>query len=195
MRAAALARLLSRFRRSERGLAAVEFALTAPFLCLLLLGGFDLSRFILLHGQVEKVGFSVSDVTAQYDNEPGSNKLNSAALRQVFLITGQTLPSYQSGVNGVTIITSVYLNNTTPKVGWQCSSTANTTWKSKIGAPGGNATIPSGLLADASDRLIVSEVYYKYTPIFGYFFPNGFDIYSKSMYRPRLGTADTMTCP
>jgi Flp pilus assembly pilin Flp len=195
MRARPLARLLSRFRRSERGLAAVEFALIAPFLSLLLLGGYDVSRYVLIHGQVEKVGFSVSDVTAQYDNEPGSNKLNSAALRQVFLITGQTLPSYKSGVNGVTIITSVYLSNTTPKVSWQCYSTAGTTWKSKVGSPGGNATVPSGLLADASDRLIVSEVYYKYKPVFGFVFKNGFDIYTKSMYRPRLGTADTMTCP
>lgn len=179
---------LARFRRSERGLAALEFALAAPLLGMLLLGGYDLSRYIVIRGGVDKVGFSVADVTSQYE------ELTSTQLKQVFVATGQSLKNYTSGSTGVTVLTSVYLNaSNVPTVRWQCYSSASA-WKSKIGAKGQAANISTGVLADANDNLVFAEVYYNYTPIFKTFFKNGFDIYTQSLFRPRLGELTASPC-
>lgn len=186
---ARLAALLNRFRRSERGLAAIELALMAPVMSMMLLGGFDLARFISVRAGVDKVGFSVADVTSQYDT------LTSAAMTQVFKITGSSMPTYVSGTTGVTVLTSVYLNSSNvPKVRWQCYSTTGAAWVSKIGAEGATAAVNAGLLADVNDNLMVSEVFYKFTPVFARFFKSDFTIYTSSFYRPRLGALTAKPC-
>ncbi|RXF75131.1 TadE/TadG family type IV pilus assembly protein [Hansschlegelia zhihuaiae] len=184
----ALISRLRRFRGSQDGLAAIEFALMAPVLATLLLGGYDLTRFIQVRSGVDKVGFSVADVTAQY------KALNSSTMAQVFRITGSSLKSYRSGVNGVTILTSVYLDNTTPRVRWQCYSTNGSQWQSKIGKEGAAANVDKALLADGNDNLIVSEVFYRYEPLFTQFVTGNIDLHTQSLYRPRLGALNTKPC-
>lgn len=179
---------LARFRRSESGLAALETAMFAPVIGLLLLGGYDVARFVSIRANVDKVGFSVADVTSQY------KELSETAMRQVFMVTGASMPNYVSGTNGVTVLTSVYLDNKTPKVKWQCYSTNGSAWTSKIGTAGNTAAISADLLADANDNLMVSEVFYKFTPVLSTFFKAGFPIYTSSIYRPRLGTLTTKPC-
>jgi len=171
-----------RLRRSEGGLAAIETALLAPIIVLLMLGGFDIARFISIRASVDKVGFSVADVTSQY------KELNETAMRQVFRVTGASMPKYVSGSNGVTVLTSIYLDGVTPRVKWQCYSTNGSPFASRIGSEGGTAAIDASLLADVNDNLMVSEVFYNFTPVFSTFFKNGFTIYTSSLYRPRLGT-------
>ncbi|GLK68268.1 TadE/TadG family type IV pilus assembly protein [Hansschlegelia plantiphila] len=189
MRSRALKAVFGRFRRSEKGVAALELALCAPFLALLLLGGYDVARFVGIRSNVDKVGFSVADVTSQY------KELSAASMTQIFKITGSSMPSYVSGTNGVTILTSVYLDSSSKaKVKWQCYSSAGAAWKSKIGVEAGTAAVNSALLADVNDNLMVAEVYYKFTPLFSQFFKNGFMIYTSSMYRPRLGALTTKPC-
>lgn len=189
MRALAPHTLLRRFARSDGGLAAIELGLALPFLALLLFGGYDVARFVGIRANVDKVGFSVADVTSQYE------QLNAKAISEVFRITGSSLPTYVSGTNGVTVLTSVYLDKSNKSlVRWQCYSSAGTTWKSKIGIPGGSATIASDLIADQSDNIIISEVYYKFDPLFSVFFKTGIDLYTSSTYRPRLGTLTTSPC-
>lgn len=170
-------------------MAAIEFALMAPMLSLLLLGGYDVARFVRVRSAVDKVGFSVADVTSQY------KELTTQSMREVFTITGSSLPDYASGTNGMTILTSVVLNTSNvPTVKWQCFSTSSTSWASKIGASGAKAAVDSSLLADQSDNIIVAEVYYRYTPMFTKVFTGPFDIYTKQMYRPRLGNLTTKPC-
>ncbi len=189
MKAPALARLIRRLSGSTDGLAAIEFAMFAPVLALLLLGGYDLSRFIIARANVDKVGFSVADVTSQYD------QLNATALDQIFRITGSSLPTYVSGTNGVTILTSVYLDATgAPRVRWQCYSTAGATWKSVIGVEGGTASVNADLLADANDNVMTSEVYFNFAPIFSRFFKSNVMLYTASIYRPRLNSLTTKPC-
>ncbi|MFD1701786.1 TadE/TadG family type IV pilus assembly protein [Methylopila henanensis] len=185
-------RMLDRLRQlrgSQSGLAAVEFALAAPMLTILTLGGLDVARYALTVNKVMKAGFAVSDVTAQYDS------LSSKQLDQIFRISVQNLPGYVSGGTGVTILSSVQLDSASnPKVVWQCFSSTGSAWTSKIGTAGGTATMDKTLLADNKDNLIYSEIYYKFTPMFAIFFNGGFDIYSKALYRPRLGALTSKPC-
>lgn len=186
---ASLRLALRRLSRSDRGLAAVEVALAAPLLALLLLGGYDLSRLILARNDVDKVVFSVADVTSQY------RELNPRAMQQIFQITGRSLTSYRSGENGVTIVTSTYLDESNvPRVRWQCYSSAGTSWKSKIGAEGGKASVAPELLADTSDNIIISEIYYTHKPMFTTYFTRDVQMYAQSLFRPRLGALTSKPC-
>lgn len=180
--------LLRRLRSSEDGLAALELALYAPVLSLLLLGGYDVARFVSIRSGVDKVGFSVADVTSQY------KELTPATMSQIFKITGSSLAGYVSGSTGVTVLTSIALDGKTPKVKWQCYSSSGSAWTSKIGAEGATANVNSALLVDANDNLMVSEVFYTFNPIFSAFFKSGFPLYTASTYRPRLGTLTTKPC-
>ncbi|GLK76075.1 hypothetical protein GCM10008171_13290 [Methylopila jiangsuensis] len=181
-------RLLARLRRSESGLAATELALCAPMLLLLTLGGADLARYANAYDKVGKIAFSVTDVTAQYQS------LTADGVKQVFLISGQNLPGYVSGKTGVTILSSLYLDGTTPRVRWQCASTKGTKWASKIGSEGGIASVGANLFGDAKDNVVVAEVYYQFTPIFSYFISGTQDVYAKGLFRPRLGALNTKPC-
>ena len=71
-------KIFRRYRKSERGIAAVEFALVSPILFLLLLGGVEVGRYILVHQKVEKMAYSVSDVVSQL--EADADERNNAAL-------------------------------------------------------------------------------------------------------------------
>ncbi|MFD1331190.1 TadE/TadG family type IV pilus assembly protein [Methylopila musalis] len=187
-RARTLWRRLSRLRRSDSGVAATELALCAPFLLLLLLGGVDLARYANAYDKVGKIAFSVTDVTAQYKS------LTIDGLKQVFLISGQNLPGYVSGTNGVTILSSLYLDGTTPKVRWQCASTKGSKWSSKIGVEAGTANVSATLFGDAKDNVVVAEVYYQFKPIFAYSISGTQDVYAKGLFRPRLGALNTKPC-
>jgi Flp pilus assembly protein TadG len=63
-----LLKLLGRYRRNETGIAAVEFALVSPIFFMLLLGGTEVGRYILVHQKAEKMAYSVSDVISQLDS-------------------------------------------------------------------------------------------------------------------------------
>lgn len=180
---------IDRLRRSTEGLAAIEFALFAPVLGMLMLGGYDLSRFIAARTNVDKVGFSVADVTSQYE------QLNSGTMAQIFAITGSSLPTYVSGTTGVTILTSVYLDSAgAARVKWQCYSSVGAKWKSAVGVEGGRASVDVKLLADTKDNVMASEVYFVFKPIFTRFFKRSVELYTTSIYRPRLGALTTKPC-
>lgn len=183
---------IRKFGKNERGVAAVEMALFAPVLALMLLGGFDVSRFVSIRNGVDKVGFSVADVTSQYQD------LSPDAMKQIFLVTGASMTSYVSGQNGATVLTSIYKTASgQPKVRWQCASSPTSgtfPYASKIGSEGGNATVDASLIADVNDNLMVAEVFYRFNPVFSTFFKGGFPIYTASIYRPRLGSLTTKPC-
>jgi hypothetical protein len=91
--------------------------------------------------------------------------------------------------NGYVILTSVSrTGGATPKVIWQCKGGGHAT-TSKIGAVSKDATPPGGLVLDATDDVIVAEVFYEYTPLFANAVP-GLEkqLYKTAVFRPRLGS-------
>jgi hypothetical protein len=182
-----LRNLLDSFRRCESAIAAVEFALIAPFLILLTLGGFEVSRFILVQQKAEKMAYSVADVIAQYDT------IRVAEVNQVFMATEQIMQPYTFGADGVAIISSVYREEADPQplVRWQCRSSDSMAQDSGVGTVGGQATLPGDLLLDEKDGVIVSEVYYRFTPLFQFVFLDPFVIQRTAVFRPRLGALTT----
>ena len=65
--------ILGRFRQSHRGVAAVEFALVAPFLIALLLGGFELTSYI---GAIRKLTYVANNI-AEMLSQNTTGSINS----------------------------------------------------------------------------------------------------------------------
>ncbi len=188
-----------RFKRSEEGIAFVEFAISIPFLLALLMGAIELTRYILIQQKVEKVAVTIADVVAQ------ATTITNADLANIIDAASQVMQPYSFGASGYVIITSVTQTGAPgpgnlPKVNWQYTGggTMNPAPGSHIGAPNNNASLPAGFTMADKDNIIVTEVFYNYTPLIaGNGVMNGALIYKLGIYKPRLGALGVLgwLCP
>lgn len=175
--------LKHRFGGCERGLAALEFAMVAPFMIILLLGGFELSRFLLVQQKAEKTAFSIADVTAQYAPDEGPD------IDEVFAAVDHIMKPHSFQADGLVILTSVFNEEGSEqtKVRWQCDNGGALQETSRIGDVDDAAHLPADFLLDDKDNVIITEVFYRFRPLFSTIFTQPFVIYRTAMFRPRLG--------
>jgi hypothetical protein len=93
--------------------------------------------------------------------------------------------------NGVVIVTSVYKPaGQTPTICWQYSGGGTLTKTSQIGTTGNTPVLPSGLTLNDNENIIISEVYYNFTPLFiNAGSSDSFTattVYRIAVYKPRL---------
>lgn len=175
-----------RIVRDERGIAAVEFALMLPFLILLMLGGFELSRYLLINQKVEKSVYAVADIVSQ------QTSVTNAQLNQIILAASEIMRPHDIGPNGRIILSSVYKNGTNaPTVQWQFTGGGSLDVASKIGAPGNSATLPGSLTLNDKDNVIVAEFYYELSPILSNTTILPSSLYKFALFKPRLGLLTT----
>ena len=180
----------------QSGIAYIEFALCAPFLLLLLLGSLEITRFILIAQKVEKTAVTIADVVAQ------ASTVKTSELNNIVMAAAQVMQPYSFSTTGYVIITSVtqtgtYSASNPPMVNWQyTSSGANGSWTqpSKVGTPGNAATLPTGFTLYDKDNIIISEIYYNFSPMVP---TNGIignvTLYKTGLYKPRLGALATLS--
>lgn len=173
-----------------RGVAAVEFALVAPFMIFLLLGGYQMNTYFMVHQKVEKIAYTVADVTAQ------ETTITAAQLDLILDSAAKIMEPYTFGVDGVVIISSIYKETDTsePTVRWQYVGGGTLSRVSLIGAANTVAALPAGLELNAKEDIIVAEVFYRNTLSMSQIFSEDQeDIYKYAIYKPRLG--DLLTAP
>ncbi len=171
--------LLARLRRDRRGAALVEFAVTLPILTLLLLGGTEVARYVLLNQKLDRVVTSTSDLTAQADS------ITSAELTNIFAATSRIMLPYSFSTSGIVIVSSVGLVSNVPTIYWQRTGGGTLSRSSRIGVQGGRATLPAGLTVASGDNIIIAEVFYTFRPWLWRQMPAG-DLYHRAFTRPRL---------
>ncbi|MBY0407902.1 MAG: pilus assembly protein [Rickettsiales bacterium] len=184
---------LRAFRQEEEGLAFLEFAITIPFLMALLLGGVEITRYILITQKVEKVAVTISDVVSQ------GSTISTAGLNSIITAAQQVMLPYSFGANGYVIVTSVrqtgaYTVSNPPRVAWQYGGGGTWTHSSQIGTPGTAATLPNNMTLFDKDNLIVTEVFYNFRPIIGTQpFVETNSMYKVGVFKPRLGDLSTLS--
>ena len=164
-------RQIRKLLRSEQGIAAMEFALTAPPLMLLFVGLIEVSMKLWSTQKAEKLTVTISDVVAQ------AQTVTVAGLGDIVDATEDIMEPFEFGDNGKLIISSVYREQgeTVATVNWQCikdwSEDADEEEDnpfpadSKVGNEGDNAVLPADLTLNEKENVIVAEVYYRYEPI------------------------------
>lgn len=183
----------ARFNRNQYGLAYLEFAIAMPFLLALLLGSVEMSRYILIVQKVEKISVTISDVVAQ------GSSVSTTQLNSILEAATEVMNPYPFGDRGYVIITSAkqvgnYSGANPPRVNWQHRGGGTWAHNSLVGAPGTAASLPGNITLYDKDNVIVTEVFYNFTPLLltnGVVFPN--PIYKTGLLKPRLGDLSTLS--
>lgn len=171
-----LLRAIGKFSRDRKGIAAIEFALIAPFLLLLYFGTVDLTNWYVAHRRLVLAGSTIADLTTQ---SPGS-------------LTGTQIGQFWTAVGD--IIAPVSNVNLTMRNFRKNGSTAKQQWSYAQGPTCSGAPNAAALAAIAASEMtegndiLVAQVCTTIQPlVLGFFdFPPLTMNYQINM-RPRLG--------
>ncbi|KQV80013.1 TadE/TadG family type IV pilus assembly protein [Rhizobium sp. Root1220] len=165
----------------DDGVAGVEMALVTPVLLLLLCGGGEVALYARSNFQAAQTASTVADAVSRYE------AVTSVDISSIFTVSGEIMGGRDFSKNGYVILSSISrTSGAAPKVAWQCKGGTPTN-ASRVGLVSKAATLPNSLVLDATDNVIVAEVFYQYTPIFDGFVPLNELIYKTAVFRPRLG--------
>jgi Flp pilus assembly protein TadG len=177
-------------------MAALEFALVAPFILLLMLGGTDLTIFMRTKMRIDETAAEVSLMVTQYQDLYESdftylfNAAQTVAGRTPVTGAADDLPS------GATIITGIVNSGGKQTVAWQRRSGA-ATYVSQFGTAAGSVpSLPNSYLLPSGGTLIAVEVFTPATPwVFSAALMGGSGattLRSYALYQPRLGSLSTI---
>lgn len=167
--------ILKRLGKDKQGVAYFEFILALPILLLLFVGAVDLTRMVLIHQKVDRATFTVADLLTQLRVQqenvcPTLNQINTEVIRDVIKPFSYKPADYGLIVSSV-IGSSLY----GPLVEWRATAGSNYNFSdSRIGPNGyGPATVPPSLNMENLERLLVSEMWYRYEPLLPWDFDVG----------------------
>lgn len=178
--------LLRRFRKSEGGLAAVEFAFIAPVLGSLLVGTIEVCNALECKQKITSVASSVADLVAQ------TSTTSTTDLSNIFAAANQVI--YPFPTSGAKIVVSSIVSDGAGNgtVAWsQASSGSGLTKNSAV-------TVPTGLMSASSCAkgacsVILATITYSYTSPLGKFFLSPTTMSDYFYSRPRESAIITCT--
>jgi Flp pilus assembly protein TadG len=150
-----------------KAVAALEFAIVLPFMLLLYVGGFELSRGMAINVKVTAATHSVADMVSQ------NTQISTAQMQGILSASTAIIAPYPATDSSGSLITV-----TVSEVSTNGSGNATVQWSKSYngttvgtGRPVGQAmTLPSSLTGAQNNNvsLILGEVSYAYTPNLGY---------------------------
>lgn len=174
-----------RLFRNDRGGVMIEFGFAMPVLVLLMLGGVEIGRYVLLHQKLDRTAMTVSDLIARVQT------VTVAEVDTVFTAANLVMEPFTFASQGTVVISSVKVDGGSPKVIWQRAGAGTLSITSTIGTQGGNATISDNDLVTVNESIIIGETYYQYTPWFIDLIPTT-TLRHVAVFRPRL--SGEVTC-
>jgi Flp pilus assembly protein TadG len=178
---------------TRRGVAAVEFALVAPFMILLMLAGTDLTIFMRTKMRIDETATGIALTVTQYQNLYDSDFTGLFTAAQT--VAGTTPVT---GLLGATVVTGIVTDgNDRQTIAWQKRST-QATFNSLFGtAVGSVPTLPNSYLMPKNGTLIAVEVFTSASPwVLSASLMGGAgttSLRSYALYQPRLGALSTIT--
>ena len=187
---------LRRFAAGEQGVTAIEFALVLPVVLLIMLGCFEVPRFVLVYQKIARTSSGVADLVAQADEPITKNQMGD-----IYTAAKIMMQPYDIVANGRIYVSSI--NNpsgTGVTLTWQTNNSGLVATASKLGAQGTNPTakLPVTLVPGSNEEVLASEVYFNYTPVFPNLIYSGSQLYMIAYTRPRnknLNTPPPTVCP
>jgi Flp pilus assembly protein TadG len=179
-RARHLQKVVARFTKTRSGVAAVEFALIAPLMFLLLLGTFEVSQAIAAKRKAVLAASTVANIVTQYTTISASQTMPDILNASVAVLTPF------SAANAVVTVSCISIN---------AQGVAKITWsQARNGAArtvGQTVTVPAALDVP-NTSLIFGETSYSYTPVIDFMKFGTSTLYSSVYMLPRSGTTITL---
>jgi len=153
------ANLCRRFIASTRAVAAIEFSIVLPVLMLIFLGTFDAGRAIAIYMKIRSATFTIDAITNQYTSVQDSDLQSITGAAAVILAPYSSTPA-------VVTVTQVKVTSANHGI---------VSWSYSLGGSarsrGAAVTTPGSLGTCGSYPcyLILGEMSYPYTPMFGFF--------------------------
>ncbi len=172
-----LTRFQRRLRRSESGVAAIEFGFIAPIMLVMLVGIVDISNAVSLNWRMVQLNRTLSDLSSQ------NSTLSLAGVNNIFAASSAVLSPYRGPAPRMVISSVIIDNARVARVCWSSSNISGAALVRNTVVP-----LPNTDLAVPNTSLIVTTASLTYTGIIS---PN-FNMSAKSLYfRPRNGDRST----
>ena len=139
------------FIRESSGASAIEFALAAPLLVLVVLGGYQFSEATSAYRKTTLTARTVADLATQY------NVMGSTDVSNVLNASAQVMAPFNT--SALTIVLTEY--------GVSATGAATVTWSKALNGTalkaGTSVTLPSGI-CQSNASIILASVTYNFTP-------------------------------
>jgi hypothetical protein len=173
-----------RAKRSRRGVSAVEFALIAPVMLLMLFGAAEASLAVAVDRKVTIGASTIGDLVAQEET------LNCPMLQEMVKVTRQVFVPYDGGGAASIAVAQVVIDGGSPKVQWSkivtssgCSNAPSMPVGSTISI-GGDPALVSNMI-ETGGAVIVGEVRLTHQPDLTSFFAQTIAMNERFFLRPR----------
>jgi Flp pilus assembly protein TadG len=184
---------IAAFAANKDGVSAIEFAVVAPLMITLYLGGVEVSQAVAASRKTTLIAHTVADLVARSDNNPQGSIMSDTEIQNVFSASSAVATPYPAS-NLIVTVSSVNINN---------SGIATVAWSDSFhGTPRTkNTTVTlDPTLAVPNTSLILGEVSYTYIPTVGKVITGSLVLSDKTYSRPRTVTCvyrppTVMTCP
>ncbi|MDX2177941.1 MAG: TadE/TadG family type IV pilus assembly protein [Bryobacteraceae bacterium] len=170
---------IRRILRDRRGLAALEFALMAPMMVLVLFGSIELTELLATNRRAENTAAAVADVISR-DTEVSDDEVSDLWTAATALMFPNSAAPLQMRVSSVEID-----SETEATVLW---SEGHNGYSAR--AVGSTIDLPAGMMVPGTS-VVVAETKYRYNPPIGVFLDLAFDLDHIEYRRPRI--ADPVT--
>jgi Flp pilus assembly protein TadG len=183
-----MTRFLSRLKRNQKGVAALEFAISLPLIFLLLFGVIEVTRFILVAQMVTNASRTMADLASQGET------MDATELNDLFQAVRFVARPFDMQTSGKVFVSSVTRADlaSPPEMNWQ-ECQGDLTETSNIGIPGNTPTLPTGFTVRPGYTVIASEAFYDFEPILFTWIMPPTRIYRANYFRARLGALTSLS--
>jgi Flp pilus assembly protein TadG len=166
---------IRKFRRSQSGVAAIEFALIIPVMLTTFFGVSEIANYILAARKVSNVASSAADLIAQ------DTLVTTPEMDDIMGALNVIMHPFDTS-NATVRITSVIADENTGNTTVHWSDALNTAPRT----PGASVTIPN-ILANGQS-VIMAEVTFRYQTLFGEYLTDGMTVTDTFYLKPRRST-------
>lgn len=178
-------RFATLLRHAQRGVSAVEFALIAPLMILMLFGAMEICLLVTVDRKTTIAASTLGDLAAQTDI------VSCVELAQIGAVTRQVFEPY-SGADATLVVASLTLNGGAAKVEWSKFvqtvagvTTCNNVPNDHSLKVGNTVVVDTSLFAAGGGGLVVGDVEKVHTTLGTSFLDTGLRMHERFYLRPR----------
>lgn len=170
--------LIRRFAKNGAGVSAIEFALIAPLMITLYLGGVEVTQAVAVNRKTTLVAHTVADLVAQ------TSQVTNADMTDILNASTSVAAPYSTASLTVTVSSIAIDASGVAKVKW------SDTLHGSARTPGETITLDPAL-AVPNSSIVLGEVSYAFKPTFGWVITGTLNLKDKTYMRPRLSQCVT----